>query len=233
MKTLIIGDVHGYDTWKSLIEKESPDKVIFLGDYFDSFALSGDVQADNFKEIIKYKEKHKDSTILLLGNHDYHYLMIGVNYSGYKPTTKFLAQPLLEDAVDRGLMEIIHVKDGVIYSHAGVSEYWLKNVSGVNKLEDIVFGKLNLDTLDWNGIKGFNPYGDTISNSPIWIRPYSLSKDMLKGYDQVVGHTTHKEVMTTYRLTGEEGRNDKFYVCDCLPYEYLVIEDENFIIKKC
>ena len=33
MEVLGVGDVHGRRIWKNIIEKESRDKVIFLGDY--------------------------------------------------------------------------------------------------------------------------------------------------------------------------------------------------------
>ena len=39
MKTIAIGDIHGLSIWKDIINKENPDKVIFIGDYFDSFDI--------------------------------------------------------------------------------------------------------------------------------------------------------------------------------------------------
>ena len=44
MKTLLIADLHGLDIWKNIVAKEQPDKIIFLGDYWDSFDLSYAVQ---------------------------------------------------------------------------------------------------------------------------------------------------------------------------------------------
>jgi predicted phosphodiesterase len=40
MKTLIIPDIHGKSVWKQMIEVESPDRIVFLGDYFDSFDIT-------------------------------------------------------------------------------------------------------------------------------------------------------------------------------------------------
>lgn len=227
MKILILGDTHGHDTWKRILEKENPDRVIFLGDYFDSFTISPQVQADNFKEIISTQETMgNDKMILLLGNHDYHYFVNGCNYSGYQYRTKVLAKPLLDSAVSKGSLKIIHIEDNTIFSHAGISQYWFENVSGADKLEDITFEKLNLTTLDWNGIMGYNAYGDTISNSPLWIRPNSLIKDHIGEYNQVVGHTTTKRVELLPVFASH------IYICDSLPYEYLTIEDGEFKIKK-
>lgn len=33
MKTVIVGDIHGRTIWKDILEKEQPDRVVFLGDY--------------------------------------------------------------------------------------------------------------------------------------------------------------------------------------------------------
>ena len=75
MKTVIIGDTHGRDVWKSIVGYEKADRVIFVGDYFDSFDIPYDVQINNFLDIVAYKESGLAEVILLIGNHDYHYLL--------------------------------------------------------------------------------------------------------------------------------------------------------------
>lgn len=227
MKTLIIGDTHGHDTWKSIITREDPNKVVFLGDYFDSFSVKPQDQAENFKDILHVQDTfgkdddNKFKMILLLGNHDYHYLLDGFAYSGYNPVTKCLAQPLLERAVKEGRIEIIHRIDNYLLSHAGVSKYWLERVSGVEHLEDINFKMLNLKTLDWNCIIGYSPYGDSISNSPIWIRPQSLFKDAIPKLDQIVGHTELHKITSEISESGTT-----ITLCDTMPRQYLILEGE-------
>ena len=72
MKTVIIGDIHGHDSWKQIIEQEqNADRFIFVGDYFDSFTVPGATQVQNFQDIIEFKETNGKETILLIGNHDY------------------------------------------------------------------------------------------------------------------------------------------------------------------
>ena len=74
-KIVVIGDIHGRDTWKEIIAKEEPfDKVVFLGDYFDSYYISFKNQFINYNEIIKYKDDNKDKVITLFGNHELHYI---------------------------------------------------------------------------------------------------------------------------------------------------------------
>ena len=56
MKTVVIGDIHGRSVWKLIVNMEKPDKVIFIGDYFDSFDIKGVDQLSNFQDIIAFKE---------------------------------------------------------------------------------------------------------------------------------------------------------------------------------
>lgn len=56
MKTLVVPDLHGKSIWKLMVHMEEPDKVIFLGDYYDCFEqISTAEQIFNYKEIVKLK----------------------------------------------------------------------------------------------------------------------------------------------------------------------------------
>ena len=59
MKTIAIGDIHGLGYWKQILEKERPDRVVFVGDYFDSFNIPGIDQIHNFKNIIHWIKLRK------------------------------------------------------------------------------------------------------------------------------------------------------------------------------
>ena len=75
MRILAIGDIHGRDSWKDIINDNVFDKVVFLGDYFDSREeISGAKQLYNFKEILQFKKYNIDKVVLLVGNHEFHYL---------------------------------------------------------------------------------------------------------------------------------------------------------------
>lgn len=70
MKILVLGDIHGRTIWKDIIEKENPDKVIFLGDYVSTHDnISADQQLSNLNNILNYKEENSDKVVLLRGNH--------------------------------------------------------------------------------------------------------------------------------------------------------------------
>lgn len=221
MKTLVLGDIHGHNTWKDIIEKETFDKVVFLGDYLDSFTLDYKVIAENFRNIIEYKKKLGDKCILLYGNHDHSYYN-SERCSGYKSEAHTTYKLLLDELFENKLIDLIHIQDDIIISHAGISEYWLNNIANIEDVKDLSLYTINLNKLNWNDDMGYSPSGNTISQSPIWIRPQALLNNHIKGYRQIVGHTNLKAPYT------EEG----LYLNDLLPNYYIIIEDNNIKYKK-
>ena len=64
----IIGDIHGQDSWKRLVDEDCIN--IFVGDYFDPYQdFTVEELERNFMEIVEYKRKHRKNTVLLYGNH--------------------------------------------------------------------------------------------------------------------------------------------------------------------
>lgn len=219
MRTLVLGDTHGHPTWKKVMDKEVFDKVVMLGDYVDSFTIEPKKIADNLLDIINTKEVLKDKMVLIYGNHDHSYYY-GEKCSGWNIVGQHMYCPLLQDMMNENMFELIHIQDDILLSHAGVSTYWLTKVVGLSDVKDatIEYMKglpLEFDALNWNMLTGYNGYGDTISQSPIWIRPHSLLKDKLDGYRQIVGHTH-------FRTPVEQ---DGIWFNDMMPHHYIVIED--------
>ena len=96
-RTIFLGDTHGRSLWKDIVAKETPDRVVFIGDYFDSFDIGSAEQQFNFKEIIEFKESNQCEVIMLIGNHDYHYYPGGETYSGYQHGAAPAIRQLLEE----------------------------------------------------------------------------------------------------------------------------------------
>ncbi len=227
MKTLVLGDTHGRPIWKEIVVKENPDRVIFIGDYFDSYNdFTAAEQMHNLKEIIEYKESGKSEVILLIGNHDYHYMRgVTEHYSGYQSGARPAIEQLLED--NKHHLRMCYQMDDYLFSHAGVSWDWLEN----NKWEgwESVEEKVN-DLWEYTpnvfGFAGYDPYGDSVISSPIWIRPKSLQRanyDSLRDkFIQVVGHTQQRQIDREGKSTG-----GRYYYIDALGTsgEYMIIED--------
>ncbi len=227
MKTLILGDTHGRSFWKQIVANEQPDRVIFIGDYFDSYNnYTAAEQMYNFKEIIEYKESGKSEVIILIGNHDFHYMRgITENYSGYQSGARAAIEQLLED--NKHHMQMCYQIGVFVFSHAGISKIWLEG-NGWNENDFVTDYVNDLWKYKPNSFRfaGRDPYGDDVYSSPIWIRPYSLQyanrDDFKNKYIQVVGHTQQPQIDTKGKSTG-----GRYYYIDTLGTsgEYMVIED--------
>jgi DNA repair exonuclease SbcCD nuclease subunit len=125
MKTVFIGDIHGRSIWKEIVEQEKPDRVIFVGDYFDSFDIPGIDQIHNFKEIIHFKKTSGIEVVLLVGNHDYHYMDMGETYSGFQPALKFDIGQLLKENMEH--LQMAYSFDNFLCTHAGVSSVFMND----------------------------------------------------------------------------------------------------------
>ena len=237
MNTLILGDTHGRDIWKQIVAKENPDRVVFIGDYFDSFNIPAVVQMQNFKDIIKYKETSNAEVIMLIGNHDYHYFPeIGYQgYSGYQAGARFNIEHLLNE--NRHHLQMAYQFDNILCTHAGVSSVFMDQVFGKDGWSvDNISTKLNEvwlykpKTFSFNGL---DPYGDDVYQTPIWIRPNSLQwanhKTLRKKIIQVVGHTTVDKIDIKGKTTG-----GRYYYIDCLETskEYLIFNNNKIEINK-
>ena len=73
MKTIVLGDIHGRGIWQLIVQIENPDRLVFIGDYFDAFEIPYIDQMYNFKQIVHYARTSGKEVILLTGNHVLYY----------------------------------------------------------------------------------------------------------------------------------------------------------------
>ena len=237
MKTICIGDLHGRSDWKlAIYQEEHIDRVIFMGDYFDSFSISGVEQIDNFKQIIKYKENNPQvEVIMLIGNHCHHYFP-EVGYTGTSGYQSGVA-PSITQVIDenRHHLQMAYGFGEYLFTHAGVSPVFMDQVFGKDdwSKESVIVDLNELfrykpKAFEFNGFDG---HGDNTTQTPIWIRPRSLmsvnkkhEKGLKKDYIQIVGHTQMRKL----DLTGSDKfTGGRYYFIDTMDTsgEYLVIED--------
>ena len=231
MKTIFIGDIHGRDIWKKIVESEKADRVVFIGDYFDSFDIGSAEQQYNFKEIIEFKEKGECEVIMLIGNHDFHYINTYEVYSGFQRSAGPAIQLLIKENLHH--LQMCYEMDNILCSHAGIGYDWLVNQNKYKEGESISnfvneIWKYKPRNFEFNGI--FDPTGDDIMQTPIWIRPISLMSGnkntfLNDQYNQVVGHTEVKEMPMKLML------ENKLFLIDALPVgNYLIYEENYFMI---
>ncbi len=235
MKTILIGDIHGRDTWKGILEKESLNlsRVIFIGDYFDSFNIKGLDQIHNFNEIIRFKESTDLEVVMLIGNHDHHYMNVGETYSGYQPQYQHDIYWVLN--LNKKHLQMVYKMDNILCSHAGISSTWLDNKFHWN--EETLVEDIN-DLYKYQPTKfnftGFDPYGDSPQSSPIWIRPKSLVRSnrdsiLKKNYIQIVGHTEYK---TINMQMSEKSYGNKYFFIDALENGWYMVYEDNKLTPK-
>lgn len=192
---LAIGDIHGRDFWKHYLAEDFTEFYV-VGDYFDSYDLPFIQQYHNFGELCEMARKDRRIK-LCLGNHDYHYLgnIPDQRYSGYQDKHCYVIYQILEQNMD--LLKVVYVtEDRYIISHAGISAWFMKRMKGAGytAIEDI--NKAFTENRSILLFNGQNPFGDDITQSPIWIRPRSLEKQPVAGYHQIVGHTPTEAIRT-------------------------------------
>ena len=234
MKIIALGDTHGRPLWKEIIEKEKPDKIVFIGDYFDSFDVSAEDQINNFLDIAAYKEANPERTILLIGNHDFHYLHGENGTSGYQRNYTNVIHHALKQHDTK--LQMAYQLGDILFTHAGVSSIWLETYYGrweeeYENIAEVVndLYKYKPDSFLFNGRDdtGNDPY-----QTPIWIRPSALMRankgGLVKDIIQIVGHTRQNTIDIEGKSTG-----GRYYFIDTIGVkQYLIIEDGKFKLGK-
>ena len=250
MKLVAIGDIHGRDYWKQIVDQEQEaDMFVFVGDYFDSFTIKGPEQINNFLDIIEFKKQSKVPVILLIGNHDYHYYP-GIEDNGTSGYQTLMA-PSIKHVVDdnKQHLQVAYQVGEFVFTHAGLSSEWLDDrVVGwsvdsldatVNDLFRFQPQKLAYRPYKQVGstVYGVGGYGSETFQGPLWIRPKALmaankstqdgkltNKETLKNHIiQVVGHTPQDTIDIEGKSTG-----GRYYFIDTLEYgqnQYLVVKN--------
>lgn len=232
---VVLGDIHGRPIWKDIIEKESPEQVIFLGDYVSTHEnYTEQEQVDNFEEIIEYKRNHPN-TIMLRGNHDLQHL--GYHWaqcSGYFPKVAKLMKEWKQTYLDN--TQWLYIIDNTVFSHAGISKVWLREEMGIdpdNLTNDILNDINKLEPSEKFGFTSrdrWDIYGESPYQPLTWIRPNTLVDVMIPGYNQVVGHTVSYKVFNPREM---EHLDNDLWLCDALGEGwYLTINDGNYKAEK-
>jgi hypothetical protein len=106
------------------------DKIIFIGDYVDSFTIASDSILKNLQDLIACKRLFPDKIILLLGNHDIQYIT-GRYCSGFRAEMEtdlkelfHLHADLFQLAYEHEFKHEFKGSNKFIWTHAGVTQQW-------------------------------------------------------------------------------------------------------------
>lgn len=199
MKTISIGDIHGIDAWKQAVDGtqfniDNFDKVIFVGDYVDSFNVSAVIQKHNLQEIINLKKKYPDKVVLLLGNHDIQYMDYPYRRCpGFQGVFQIDYTQIFRE--NRNLFQAAYQVDNHLWSHAGVHyNYYIDYMENYHALNPnmSIADMINQDYAQsnhWVFNIGWLRGGVCDVGGPFWLDRRNLWKNPLDGYHQVVGHS--------------------------------------------
>jgi len=250
MRVLSLGDIHGFDTWKSPLNYWRPeetsdvdqfDKIIFVGDYVDEFILTDAQILKNFEEIIELKKKYPEKVELLLGNHDVQYIYpTGNKCTGFRESMFFQLSMLFQE--NKKLFKIAHQEQNYLWTHAGIHRgFWSDQI--MNKKYVIRHGEemehLEIDhsqsvadilNFCWETQHepifhcGWARGGNKKVGGPLWADFNETYKKPLDGYHQIIGHT-HKSELKHYE--NYKDKNTSTTYIDCMNIEY----DKYYIIE--
>lgn len=217
MKIITVPDLHGKNFWKH-IDISEYDKVVFLGDYVDSYlTIPPLVELQNFIEIIDLKKTYPDKIELLLGNHDIQYLF----FPRYGCSVNYHIADELKEAFNSNaeLFKVAFQVKNHLWTHAGVSKSWLdyycyhfeeyKNLVYDKNLAEFLNGMLEKELHLLSTISesrgGTSYYGGVF-----WADLSDTSEDRLENMHQYIGHTKVSEI----KIIGDE--SSKNHYLDCL-----------------
>lgn len=220
-KLIVIGDIHGRDSWKRLIDKSALN--VFVGDYFDPYDyIPYNALKSNFLEIMEFKNQYPDKVVLLYGNHDFHYFYEGEEASRYDYEH--------EDDIQRLFTKFKYNFYGVAYSpckkclisHAGLTKEWvneyLPDIKEDTPVKDIEFAvnelwEINKYAFSFeHNCTADDCFGFSPQHGPLWVRDKTLyehafNKDL--DWAQIVGHTWRDNI----EVVGMVKRNLVFVDC--------------------
>ena len=225
MKHIVIGDLHGKDVWRE-INIKNYDKVVFLGDYVDSFTLPDLAIDQNLQDIIQLKKDFPDKIVLLLGNHDMQYMFYPyLRCSGFRDTMKRPLKALFN--MNENLFQIAYQHRNYLFTHAGLTNAWYLEFMQIPRwrikdspqtlayMLNAANNSRNCSLLYRCGVRR----GGERSGGIIWADKSETETDMLVGYHQVVGHTPIDEV---YSLSYDDTSVTYIDVLDTVTYFYEI-----------
>ena len=194
MKVFVVPDIHlkpwMLDRADDLIDRDSYDRIVFLGDFVDNWDQQDNIGLYDatFDAIRDFIKKHQNS-LICFGNHDLSYVW-QTTESGYSVLARDTVVARLQEL--RKLLTvkneaIMHKIDNVLFSHAGLTRSFVMEHFGYdtdNSLDHMI-ECINMmrKTELWH------------DSSPIWARPggYGYGYEFYsKGCLQVTGHTPVK-----------------------------------------
>jgi hypothetical protein len=243
-RILVASDPHQeVNKLKKIIAKESPDEIVVLGDWWDSFHYNTKHDVEATCKFLK-DWLFKANFHTLYGNHDLHYLYdnTATICSGYYSSKHVLIDKYFGNAkpavVDKFKWYIWI--DGWLCTHAGISKHHMYPMTeltkqGISAWLDaqtaIAETSLIADTAHWVYGAGEARGGRLRIGGIVW-QDFDCEFQPIEEINQLVGHTPHRTILN-HVDDGHVNLTEAHDLdIDCHLNEYLIIHNQKLEIKK-
>jgi hypothetical protein len=222
-KTLIVPDIHlRHEIAERIIASEKPDKIIFLGDYWDDFG-------DDLQMVQETSEwfswsVNQSNRIHICGNHCLHYWFKDnptVRCSGYTQWKSTAINDIVKKQDFEKLVFYYNLDDKWLLSHAGVHPHWLTDKrtepfkTNIKKVSKILDGQSEAfltatgrGKWHWFDVPGYSRCnGSPYYGGILWL---DWNKEFwpIKGLNQLVGHTPNYKLSWKFLTEGDAVTHD-------------------------
>lgn len=202
MKVLVIPDVHlkpeMFHKASELMKHGIAQRAVCLMDIPDDWDMQYNIARyeETYDAAIQFAKDFPE-TAWCYGNHDLSYVWYRLE-SGYSSMASYTVQKKLLElrmaVSEEHPIQYVQKIDNVLFSHGGVSDYFVKGYFPDEKNYDT-------DTI----VQKINQLGSDemwTDESPIWLRPQNRKVELYRSKEllQVVGHTPVKEITKTGNL---------------------------------
>jgi len=236
---LHVGDLHGriyhFERAIEMFERDKLDKIVFMGDYVDSFNCTNIEIKYLLEQVISYKKKNPNKVICLLGNHDQQYIHSpAYRCSGFRAELQPDLYKLFRD--NREMFQVAWLNGNYMCTHAGILSDWLYRYNdrlsyyeeklGIDKRNnlDVLLNAINDSHDEWilNTVPTIRGGVAGSIGGIMWADTSEIKKDgCVHRFNHIVGHNQVNDI-EIYQHKG----GPTVIFTDCLS------KSDNFFILK-
>lgn len=198
-KVLVISDCHlkpaMFDKADAILKSGRADFAVQMGDLLDDWdeEYNLSLYSRTLMRAVQFHRDHPD-TLWCLGNHDYGYYErdLGKRETGHSEFVEGEVSVFLREMERVGAKQkVLHIVDGVFFTHAGLTEEWMNRQITLTSAP-----RHGLSDGDIKTIVNFAAPNELwAKNSPLWARPQAGHDKMWPAKLQVVGHTPARTII--------------------------------------
>ena len=216
MKTLFVGDLHGnLEVFEAARDCRAVDRVVFMGDYLDSFNRSVTDQIRVLEGVLFAVLADPKRYIGLFGNHELSYITAGMRCRGFNIATNLHVHHL-KSRMEQLLKPYVEI-DQFLVSHAGVSASLLRQLG--------LSAEQYLERGDFRQV-GTARDGNFLSGGLYWC-DWTHEFEPVSGLNQIVGHSFYKHEGVIRTMLGKDSTN---YCVDCINQLDTNYEESIFLV---